>query len=176
MKKKFYWRFSRKIEGEFWIFYKRFPWEKNWMEEIFKRISLKNWSWIHTRASLARAVFSFKTFFDCEWRSHLPSPTTSTSWTEKRAKRVLVDSEVRGTTPQKLIVDSEGRGTTPQKLIMDESEKSESESEKSESIFGPLFLFKVFLKTYKSFIKIKGPKTDHSLFTFSLFHFTSLHN
>ena len=90
MKKIFYWRFSRKIEGEFWIFYKRFPWEKNWMEEIFKRISLKNWSWIHTRASLARAVFSFKTFFDCEWRSHLPSPTTSTSWTEKRAKRVLV--------------------------------------------------------------------------------------
>ena len=96
MKKKFYWRFSRKIEGEFWIFYKRFPWEKNWMEEIFKRISLKNWSWIHTRASLARAVFSFKTFFDCEWRSHLPSPTTSTSWTEKRAKRVLVKwSEVK---------------------------------------------------------------------------------
>ena len=91
MKKKFYWRFSRKIEGEFWIFYKRFPWEKNWMEEIFKRISLKNWSWIHTRASLARAVFSFKTFFDCEWRSHLPSPTTSTSWTEKRAKRVLTN-------------------------------------------------------------------------------------
>ena len=90
MKKIFYWRFSRKIEGEFWIFYKRFPWEKNWMEEIFKRISLKNWSWIHTRASLARAVFSFKTFFDCDWRSHLLSPTTSTSWTEKRAKRVLV--------------------------------------------------------------------------------------
>ena len=80
MKKIFYWRFSRKIEGEFWIFYKRFPWEKNWMEEIFKGISLKNWSWIHTRASLARAVFSFKTFFDCEWRSHLLSPTTSTSW------------------------------------------------------------------------------------------------
>ena len=24
MKKIFYWRFSRKIEGEFWIFYKRF--------------------------------------------------------------------------------------------------------------------------------------------------------
>ena len=57
MKKIFYWRFSRKIEGEFWIFYKRFPWEKNWMEEIFKGISLKNWSWIHTRASLARAAF-----------------------------------------------------------------------------------------------------------------------
>ena len=95
MKKIFYWRFSRKIEGEFWIFYKRFPWEKNWMEEIFKRISLKNWSWIHTRASLARAVFSFKTFFDCEWRSHLPSPTTSTSWTEKRAKRVLVKVKVK---------------------------------------------------------------------------------
>ena len=98
MKKILYWRFSRKIEGEFWIFYKRFPWEKNWMEEILKGISLKNWSWIHTRASLARAVFSFKTFFDCEWRSHLPSPTTSTSWTEKRAKRVLVkwsESEVK---------------------------------------------------------------------------------
>ena len=93
MKKNFYWRFSRKIEGEFWIFYKRFPWEKNWMEEIFKGISLKNWSWIHTRASLARAVFSFKTFFDCEWRSHLLSPTTSTAWNKKRAKRVLV-SEV----------------------------------------------------------------------------------
>ena len=112
MKKKFYWRFSRKIEGEFWIFYKRFPWEKNWMEEIFKRISLKNWSWIHTRASLARAVFSFKTFFDCEWRSHLPSPTTSTSWTEKRAKRVLMKVKW-----------------------------SESESEKVKSIFGPLNLF-----------------------------------
>ena len=60
------------------------------IKEILKGISLKNWSWIHTRASLARAVFSFKTFFDCEWRSHLLSPTTSTSWTGKRAKRVLV--------------------------------------------------------------------------------------
>ena len=95
MKKIFYWRFSRKIEGEFWIFYKRFPWEKNWMEEILKGISLKNWSWIHTRASLARAVFFFKTFFDCDWRSHLLSPTTSTSWTEKRAKRVLVKWKVK---------------------------------------------------------------------------------
>ena len=47
---------------------------------------------------------------------------------------MLVDSEVRGTTLQKLIVDSEVRGTTPQKLIMDESEKSES-------IFGPLNFF-----------------------------------
>ena len=45
MKKIFYWRFSRKIEGEFWIFYKRFPWKKNWMEEIFKGISLENWRW-----------------------------------------------------------------------------------------------------------------------------------
>ena len=115
MKKNFHWRFSRKIEGEFWIFYKRFPWEKNWMEEIFKGISLKNWSWIHTRASLARAVFSFKTFFDCEWRSHLLSPTTSTSWTGKRAKRVLV------------------------KVKWSESEvKVKSESE---SIFGPLIFF-----------------------------------
>ena len=94
MKKIFYWRFSRKIEGEFWIFYKRFPWEKNWMEEIFKGISLKNWSWIHTRASLARAVFSFKTFFDCEWRSHLLSPTTSTSWNEnERSEWLWSESE-----------------------------------------------------------------------------------
>ena len=64
------------------------------MEEIFEGISLKNWSWIHTRASLARAVFSFKTFFDPRYRP--PTP-------------VLVDSEVRGTTLQKLIVDSEVR-------------------------------------------------------------------
>ena len=112
MKKIFYWRFSRKIEGEFWIFYKRFPWEKNWMEEIFKGISLKNWSWIHTRASLARAVFSFKTFFDCEWRSHLLSPTTSTAWNKKRAKRVLVKVKVKW-----------------------------SEVKKVKSIFGPLNLF-----------------------------------
>ena len=89
MKKNFYWRFSRKIEGKFWIFYKRFPWEKNWMEEILKGISLKYWSWIHTRASLARAVFSFKTFFDCEWRSHLLSPTTSTSWNESERSEWL---------------------------------------------------------------------------------------
>ena len=27
MKKNLYWRFSRKIEGEFRIFYKRFPWK-----------------------------------------------------------------------------------------------------------------------------------------------------
>ena len=39
---------------------------------------------------------------------------------------VLVDSEVRGTTLQKLIVDSEVRGTTLQKLIVSEvSEVSE---------------------------------------------------
>ena len=95
MKKIFYWRFSRKIEGEFWIFYKRFPWEKNWMEEIFKGISLRNWSWIHTRASLARAVFSFKTFFDCEWRSHLLSPTTSTSWNENERSEWLWSEKVK---------------------------------------------------------------------------------
>ena len=35
MKKIFYWRFSRKIEGEFWIFYKRFPW-KFFCSENFK--------------------------------------------------------------------------------------------------------------------------------------------
>ena len=74
MKKIFYWRFSRKIEGEFWIFYKRFPCKKNYMEEIFKVISFNNWSWvkifqrisllkIHTHASLARAVFNF-----IEWK------------------------------------------------------------------------------------------------------------
>ena len=28
MRKKFYWRFSRKIKGEFLIFYKRYPWGK----------------------------------------------------------------------------------------------------------------------------------------------------
>ena len=64
------------------------------------------------RASLARAEFkrdfldnhggrrsiAFKTFFDPRYRP--PTP-------------VLVDSEVRGTTLQKLIVDSEVRGTTP---------------------------------------------------------------
>ena len=117
MKKIFYWRFSRKIEGEFWIFYKRFPWEKNWMEEIFKGISLKNWSWIHTRASLARAVFSFKTFFDCEWRSHLLSPTTSTSWNENERSECLWKwSEV---------------------IVKWKSEKKV----KVKSIFGPLNLF-----------------------------------
>ena len=73
MKKNFYWRFSRKIEGEFWIFYKRFPCKKNYMEEIFKEISLENWSWGK----------NFKgDFFN------------------------IVDSEVRGTTLQKLIVDT----------------------------------------------------------------------
>ena len=60
-------------------------------------------------------------------------------------QKLIVDSEVRGTTLQKLIVDSEVRGTTLQKLIMDESE-SEVKSEKwkkvkSESIFGPLIFF-----------------------------------
>ena len=45
---------------------------------------------------------TFKTFFDPRYRP--PTP-------------VLVDSEVRGTTLQKLIVDSEVRGTTLQKLI-----------------------------------------------------------
>ena len=38
---------------------------------------------------------------------------------DPRYRPVLVDSEVRGTTLQKLIVDSEVRGTTPQKLIVD---------------------------------------------------------
>ena len=50
----------------------------------------------------ARRSIAFKTFFDPRYRP--PTP-------------VLVDSEVRGTTLQKLIVDSEVRGTTLQKLI-----------------------------------------------------------
>ena len=101
------------------------------------------------RASLARAEFkrdfldnhggrrsiAFKTFFDPRYRP--PTP-------------VLVDSEVRGTTLQKLIVDSEVRGTTLQKLIVSESEvkvkwkwsESEVKSEKwSEVIFWSLIFF-----------------------------------
>ena len=74
---------------------------------------------------------TFKTFFDPRYRP--PTP-------------VLVDSEVRGTTLQKLIVDSEVRGTTPQKLIVKVKWKVKSEKVKkwkkwSESIFGPLNLF-----------------------------------
>ena len=38
-------RFSCKIEGDFEFFYKRFPCKKNYVEEIFKEISLENWSW-----------------------------------------------------------------------------------------------------------------------------------
>ena len=65
---------------------------------------------IHTRASLARAVLS-RVLSRPRYRPLLS---------------VLVDSEVRGTTLQKLIVDSEVRGTTLQKLIASESEvKSE---------------------------------------------------
>ena len=79
MKKNLYWRFSRKIEGEFWIFYKRFPWKKIEWKKFLKGFLwkieaggkfLKGYPLIHTHASLARAVFSFKTFFDpryCEW-------------------------------------------------------------------------------------------------------------
>ena len=41
--------------------------------------------------------------------------------------------------------------------------------------FTPIrFLFKICLKTYKSFIKIKGPKTLHFTFTFTFSLFTSL--
>ena len=109
MKKIFYWRFSRKIEGEFWIFYKRFPWEKNWMEENFKGMSLKNW--IHTRASLSRAVFSFN--FLWLWVKK-PSPLADDLHLLKRdrAKRVIVVGEVREYDSSKLIVGSES-GTTP---------------------------------------------------------------
>ena len=41
MKKIFYWRFSRKIEGEFWIFYKRFPWKKIKWKKFLLRFLLK---------------------------------------------------------------------------------------------------------------------------------------
>ena len=147
MKKIFYWRFSRKIEGEFWIFYKRFPWEKNWMEEIFKGISLKNWSWIHTRASLARAVFSFKTFFDCEWRSHLLSPTTSTSWTESERSECSSWAEVRSDDSSKLIVVSEVREYDSSKLIVKWKVKWVKWSEVnwvSEVKWSPFLVFKSF--------------------------------
>ena len=53
----------------------------------------------------ARRSIAFKTFFDPRYRP--PTP-------------VLVDSEVRGTTPQKLIVDSgDTECTTLQKIIVD---------------------------------------------------------
>ena len=35
-------------------------------------LHLKGISFIHTRASLARDVFSFKTFFDPRYRPHTP--------------------------------------------------------------------------------------------------------
>ena len=41
MKKLFCWRFSRKIEGEFWIFYKKFPWEKMKWKKFLKRFLWK---------------------------------------------------------------------------------------------------------------------------------------
>ena len=52
---------------------------ENWLR-FQKKIKGISFVKFYPRASLARAVFSFKTFSDCEWRSHLPSPTTSTSW------------------------------------------------------------------------------------------------
>ena len=66
MNKIFLVRFSRKIEGEFWIFYKRFPWKKiewkKFLKGFFLKIEaggkfLKGYPLIHTHASLARAVF-----------------------------------------------------------------------------------------------------------------------
>ena len=61
------------------------------MEEIFKVISFKNWSWvkifqrislvkIHTHASLARAVFNFKTFFDPRYRPPTPVLMDEVKW------------------------------------------------------------------------------------------------
>ena len=71
----------------------------------FKRDFLINLKAISFFGSKLRKVkfkeISFKTFFDPRYRP--PTP-------------MLVDSEVRGTTLQKLIVDSEVRGTTLQKL------------------------------------------------------------
>ena len=59
MKNFFLERFSCIIEGDFSIFYKRFPWKKNYMEDIFKGISLINLKgFLFTPlASLARAAF-----------------------------------------------------------------------------------------------------------------------
>ena len=39
MKTYFYWRFSRKIEDEFWIFYKRFPWKFFCSEKFLNGLS-----------------------------------------------------------------------------------------------------------------------------------------
>ena len=50
------------------------------MGEILKGISLKNWSWIHTRASLARAVFSFKTFFVVKWKKWKVKVKSEKKW------------------------------------------------------------------------------------------------
>ena len=66
MKKIFFWRFSRKIEGDFYFFTRDFPvkkiiWKKFlkgflWKIEAGGKI-LKEYPLIRTRASLARAVF-----------------------------------------------------------------------------------------------------------------------
>ena len=74
MKKIFYWRFSRKIEGDFWIFYKRFPW-KNFFDQ--------NWEKSNLREFLIK-VGTFKTFFDPRYRP--PTPVLMESevkWSEK---------------------------------------------------------------------------------------------
>ena len=68
---------------------------ENWLR-FQKKIKGISFVKFYPRASLARAVFSFKTFSDCEWRSHLPSPTTSTSWkTETEGFGCEVKSEVK---------------------------------------------------------------------------------
>ena len=59
-------------------------------------------------------------------------------------QKLIVDSEVRGKTLQKLIIDSEVRGTTLQKLIVSEKKWSEKWSEKSEVKWIHFWSFKFF--------------------------------
>ena len=80
---------------------------------LLQEISLEIFLFRNPHASLARAGFPLKLSLIVSEEAisprRRPPPPERT-----RAKRVLVDSEVRGTTLQKLIVDSEVRGTTLQ--------------------------------------------------------------
>ena len=66
---------------------------------------------IHTRASLARAVLS-RVLSRPRYRPILYVLVDSGGTECTTLPKLIVDSEVRGTTLQKLIVDSEVRGTT----------------------------------------------------------------
>ena len=125
MKNIFYWRFSRKIEGGFEFFtdfpgkimkwkkfLKGFLWKIEAGGKILKGFPFKFTTWLvlhvlhfignffdNPRASLARAAFK-RDFL-------LKLKAISFFWSKLRKvkfKRIFVDSEVRGTTPQKLIV------------------------------------------------------------------------